>query len=50
MTRTAAWIRWTAIDDIRGLIRVAGSLVRGVIPVQAIYAELGSPGSPMSQQ
>lgn len=34
-------IRQTAIDDIRGLIRVAGSLIRGSIPVQAIYAELG---------
>ena len=34
-------IRQTAIDDIRGLARVAGSLVRGSIPVQAIYAELG---------
>ncbi|AUZ35451.1 sugar translocase [Arthrobacter sp. PGP41] len=34
-------IKQTAIDDIRGLIRVAGSLVRGSIPVQAIYAELG---------
>lgn len=34
-------IRQTAIDDIRGLVRVAGSLVRGSVPVQAIYAELG---------
>ena len=34
-------IKQTAIDDIRGLVRVAGSLVKGVIPVQAIYAELG---------
>lgn len=34
-------IKQTAIDDIRGLIRVAGSLVKGSIPVQAIYAELG---------
>lgn len=34
-------IRQTAIDDVRGVIRVAGSLVRGSIPVQAIYAELG---------
>ncbi|TNB70740.1 glycosyltransferase [Arthrobacter sp. BB-1] len=34
-------IKQTAIDDIRGLVRVAGSLVRGSIPVQAIYAELG---------
>lgn len=34
-------IRQTAIDDVRGLVRVAGSLVRGSIPVQAIYAELG---------
>lgn len=34
-------IKQTAIDDVRGLIRVAGSLMRGSIPVQAIYAELG---------
>ncbi|MET1086517.1 MAG: bifunctional glycosyltransferase family 2/GtrA family protein [Arthrobacter sp.] len=34
-------IRQTALDDLRGLVRVAGSLVRGTIPVQAIYAELG---------
>ncbi|MGN7199261.1 glycosyltransferase [Arthrobacter sp. SAFR-044] len=34
-------IRQTAIDDIRGLMRVARSLVRGSIPLQAIYAELG---------
>ena len=34
-------IRQTAIDDVRGLVRVAGSLVKGSIPVQAIYAELG---------
>ncbi|MGX1160161.1 GtrA-like protein [Arthrobacter sp. SLBN-100] len=34
-------IRQTAIDDIRGMVRVAGSLVKGSIPVQAIYAELG---------
>ncbi|UEL27541.1 bifunctional glycosyltransferase family 2/GtrA family protein [Pseudarthrobacter sp. L1SW] len=34
-------IKQTAIDDIRGLVRVAGSLLRGSIPVQAIYAELG---------
>src|SRR6478735_3532294 len=34
-------IMQTAADDIRGLIRVAGSLVKGSIPVQAIYAELG---------
>jgi putative flippase GtrA len=34
-------IMQTAVDDIRGLIRVAGSLVKGSIPVQAIYAELG---------
>jgi putative flippase GtrA len=34
-------IRQTAVDDVRGVIRVAGSLVRGSIPVQAIYAELG---------
>ncbi|MFC9773193.1 MULTISPECIES: glycosyltransferase [unclassified Pseudarthrobacter] len=34
-------IRQTAYDDLRGMVRVAGSLVRGAIPVQAIYAELG---------
>lgn len=34
-------IRQTAFDDIRGMVRVAGSLVKGSIPVQAIYAELG---------
>lgn len=34
-------IKKTAYDDLRGMARVAGSLVRGKIPVQAIYAELG---------
>lgn len=34
-------IMQTAVDDIRGLIRLMGSLVKGSIPVQAIYAELG---------
>ncbi|MCI9871507.1 bifunctional glycosyltransferase family 2/GtrA family protein [Arthrobacter humicola] len=34
-------IRQTAVDDLRGLVRVAGSLLKGSIPVQAIYAELG---------
>ncbi|MDQ0824930.1 glycosyltransferase involved in cell wall biosynthesis [Arthrobacter sp. B2I5] len=34
-------IKQTALDDLRGMIRVASSLVRGSIPVQAIYAELG---------
>ena len=34
-------IRQTALDDLKGMVRVAGSLVKGVIPVQAIYAELG---------
>ncbi|MET3140372.1 UNVERIFIED_ORG: glycosyltransferase involved in cell wall biosynthesis [Arthrobacter sp. UYEF2] len=34
-------IKRTAYDDIRGMVRVASSLVRGSIPVQAIYAELG---------
>lgn len=34
-------IKQTAIDDLRGMARVAASLVKGVIPVQAIYAELG---------
>lgn len=43
-------IRQTAVDDIRGVIRVAGSLVRGSIPVQAIYAELGRrPLAPQSR-
>lgn len=34
-------IKQTAVDDLRGMVRVAGSLFRGAIPVQAIYAELG---------
>ncbi|MDQ0117363.1 glycosyltransferase involved in cell wall biosynthesis [Pseudarthrobacter defluvii] len=34
-------IKQTALDDLRGMVRVAGSLVNGVIPVQALYAELG---------
>ncbi|MFH5878350.1 GtrA family protein [Arthrobacter sp. NA-172] len=34
-------IRQTAMDDIKGLVRVAGSIVKGRIPLQAIYAELG---------
>lgn len=34
-------IRQTAIDDIRGLVRVASSMMKGSIPLQAIYAELG---------
>ncbi|WP_308113797.1 glycosyltransferase [Arthrobacter sp. ISL-30] len=34
-------IKQTALDDIRGLVRVAGSMLRGSIPLQAIYAELG---------
>ncbi|WP_248759605.1 bifunctional glycosyltransferase family 2/GtrA family protein [Pseudarthrobacter sp. SSS035] len=34
-------IKQTALDDIRGVVRVACSLVKGSIPVQAIYAELG---------
>lgn len=34
-------IKQTAIDDLRGLVRVAGALFKGTIPVQAIYAELG---------
>ncbi|MDQ0800407.1 bifunctional glycosyltransferase family 2/GtrA family protein [Arthrobacter sp. SLBN-112] len=41
----------TVTDDLRGMVRVAGSLVKGAIPVQAIYAELGrrpmvTPGRP----
>lgn len=44
-------IKQTALDDIRGVMRVGTSLVKGVIPVQAIYAELGRrpivpPGTP----
>lgn len=44
-------IKQTALDDLRGMVRVAGSLVRGSIPVAAIYAELGrrpivAPGRP----
>ena len=44
-------IKQTALDDLRGMVRVAGSLVKGSIPVQAIYAELGrrpiiTPGRP----
>jgi glycosyltransferase involved in cell wall biosynthesis len=34
-------VKQTALDDIRGMVRVASSLVKGSIPVQAIYAELG---------
>ncbi|WP_423182025.1 glycosyltransferase [Arthrobacter sp. NyZ413] len=34
-------IRQTAIDDVKGIIRVAGSIMKGAIPLQAIYAELG---------
>ncbi|WP_457950845.1 glycosyltransferase [Pseudarthrobacter sp. alpha12b] len=34
-------ITQTALDDIRGMVRVGSSLIRGLIPVQAIYAELG---------
>ncbi|KRE76478.1 MULTISPECIES: bifunctional glycosyltransferase family 2/GtrA family protein [Micrococcaceae] len=34
-------IKQTALDDLRGMVRVATSLLKGVIPVQAIYAELG---------
>ncbi|MFC4394930.1 glycosyltransferase [Arthrobacter sedimenti] len=34
-------IKQTAMDDLRGMVRVAGSLFKGAIPVQAIYAELG---------
>lgn len=43
-------IKQTALDDLRGMVRVAGSLVKGVIPVQAIYAELGRrPIAPLSR-
>ncbi|WP_426939820.1 glycosyltransferase [Pseudarthrobacter sp. S6] len=34
-------VKQTAYDDLRGMVRVAGSLLKGTIPVQAIYAELG---------
>jgi putative flippase GtrA len=34
-------IKQTAYADLRGMVRVASSLVKGSIPVQAIYAELG---------
>jgi glycosyltransferase involved in cell wall biosynthesis len=34
-------IKQTAVDDLRGLVRVGIALVKGSIPVQAIYAELG---------
>lgn len=33
----------TAIDDLKGLVRVARSLVTGRIPVDDIYAEFGRP-------
>lgn len=44
-------IKQTAVDDIKGMVRVGSSLVKGAIPVQAIYAELGrrpivQPGRP----
>jgi len=43
-------IKQTALDDLKGMARVAGSLVKGVIPVQAIYAELGRrPIAPQSR-
>jgi putative flippase GtrA len=34
-------IKQTALDDLRGLVRVGSALIKGTIPVQAIYAELG---------
>ena len=34
-------IKQTVYDDLRGMVRVTSSLVKGSIPVQAIYAELG---------
>ncbi|WAJ31724.1 bifunctional glycosyltransferase family 2/GtrA family protein [Arthrobacter sp. FX8] len=40
-------IKQTALDDLRGMVRVSTSLVKGLIPVQAIYAELGR--RPMTQ-
>lgn len=44
-------IKQTAFDDLRGMVRVAGSLVKGAIPVQAIYAELGRrPIVPLGRQ
>lgn len=43
-------IKQTALDDLKGMARVAGSLVKGAIPVQAIYAELGRrPIAPMGR-
>jgi glycosyltransferase involved in cell wall biosynthesis/putative flippase GtrA len=34
-------IKQTAVDDLRGMIRVGSALMKGSLPVQAIYAELG---------
>jgi putative flippase GtrA len=34
-------IKQTALDDMRGIVRVAGSLAKGKVPLPAIYAELG---------
>ena len=34
-------IKQTALDDMRGIVRVASSLTRGKVPLAAIYAELG---------
>ncbi|WP_307362731.1 bifunctional glycosyltransferase family 2/GtrA family protein [Pseudarthrobacter niigatensis] len=43
-------IKQTALDDVKGMVRVAGSLINGVIPVQVIYAELGRrPIAPQSR-
>ncbi|MDQ0663525.1 glycosyltransferase involved in cell wall biosynthesis [Arthrobacter ulcerisalmonis] len=43
-------IKQTALDDVRGIVRVGTSLIKGLIPVQAIYAELGrGPIAPVSR-
>ncbi|MHC6592115.1 bifunctional glycosyltransferase family 2/GtrA family protein [Arthrobacter sp. C152] len=34
-------IKQTALADLRGMARVGTSLIKGLIPIQAIYAELG---------
>ncbi|RFA17306.1 sugar translocase [Subtercola boreus] len=40
----------TAMEDLRGVVRVGRDLMRGVIPVQAVYAELGrSPIGPVAR-
>ena len=34
-------LKQTAVDDLRGMVRVGSALMKGSIPVLAIYAELG---------